>query len=205
INSDELKTESVPDFKRMEKDDPPTYYIKATLNEDRYQIDGQMNVTIDNPGTETIIFYTYPYSLSPMKIKKVLLNGVEVTFSYDQKQLSIKNPKEEKELNFSIDFETPVPRKGTRFGYKDDVWLITTWYPMLGVLNNNKNWMDRPDPIGMGDPFLFNYADYVVEWTSSPSIKWLSSGTLLSETMLDNKRKTTWKVEYVRNFALAGS
>jgi len=205
ISSDELKTESVPDFKRMEKDDPPTYYIKATLNEDRYQIDGQMNVTIDNPGTETIIFYTYPYSWSPMKIKKVLLNGVEVTFSYDQKQLSIKNPKEEKELNFSIDFETPVPRKGTRFGYKDDVWLITTWYPMLGVLNNNKNWMDRPDPIGMGDPFLFNYADYVVEWTSSPSIKWLSSGTLLSETMLDNKRKTTWKVEYVRNFALAGS
>src|SRR5699024_3393488 len=49
------------------------------------------------------------------------------------------------------------------------------------------------------------YADYVVEWTSSPSIKWLSSGTLLPETMLDNKRKTTWKVEYVRNFALAGS
>src|SRR5699024_2264644 len=109
ISSDELKTESVPDFKRMEKDDPPTYYIKATLNEDCYQIDGQMNVTIDNPGTETIIFYTYPYSWSPMKIKKVLLNGVEVTFSYDQKQLSIKNPKEEKELNFSIDFETPVP------------------------------------------------------------------------------------------------
>ncbi|KRG13401.1 hypothetical protein ACA29_08605 [Lederbergia galactosidilytica] len=57
----------------------------------------------------------------------------------------------------------------------------------------------------MGDPFLFNFADYVVEWTSSPSIKWLSSGPFLSETTIESNRKITWKVKNVRNFALAGS
>lgn len=204
-SSNELKPASVPTVKMTEKDYYPTYYIKATLNEESYQIDGQMNLTIHNPKTDSITFYTYPYSWSPMRIKKVYLNEKEVTFSYDQKQLVIKNQKEEKELNLTIEFMTPVPRKGTRFGYKDDVWLITTWYPMLGVLDNKKNWIERPDPIGMGDPFLFNYADYVVEWTSSSSIKWLSSGTLLSETMLDDQKKTIWKVNNVRNFALAGS
>lgn len=200
----DLKTSSTKITKK-EEESGPTYVIKAALNEESYKINGQMNVTIDNPGTDSILFYSYPYSSSSMRIKKVLINEQEVTFSYDQQQLIIKNLKKEKELHVFIEFETPIPRKGTRFGYKDDVWLITTWYPMLGVLDDSQNWIERPDPIGMGDPFLFNYANYVVEWTSSPSIKWLSSGTLLSETMVNGKRKTTWEVNGVRNFALAGS
>ncbi|MDC3414518.1 hypothetical protein NC797_17915 [Aquibacillus sp. 3ASR75-11] len=183
----------------------PTYYIRADLDEENYQIDGEVKVTIDNPKTDSILFYTYPYSWSPMRIKKVLLNEQEVPFSYNQKQLSIKNRKAQKELTIHIEFETPVPQKGTRFGFKDDIWLITTWYPMLGVLDDNKNWADRPDPIGMGDPFLFNFANYIVEWTSSPSINWLSSGTLVSDTIRNNRRTTTWQVNSVRNFALAGS
>lgn len=190
---------------QMEYEGIPTYYISAALDEENYQINGQVNVTIDNPGTNSILFYTYPYSFAPMRIRKVLLNDQEVTFSYDKQELSIKNPKEEEKLDISIEFETPVPRKATRFGYKDDIWLITTWYPMLGVLDESQNWIDRPDPIGMGDPFLFNFANYIVEWTSSPSINWLSSGVSLSETMVNNKRKSIWKVERVRSFALAGS
>ncbi len=200
----ELKTKATETM-QIENKSIPTYYIKATLDEKNYQINGQVNITIDNPGTNSILFYTYSYSWAPMKIRKVLLNDQEVPFSYDKKQLSIKNPKEEKKLAFSIEFETPVPRKGTRFGYKDDIWLITTWYPMLGVLDKNQNWINRPNPIGMGDPFVFNFANYIVEWTSSPSINWLSSGVSLSESVVNNKRKSIWKVENVRNFALAGS
>ncbi|WP_140392738.1 M1 family aminopeptidase [Virgibacillus dakarensis] len=185
--------------------DIPTYYITALLDDKSFQINGQVNLTINNPGTDTIVFYTYPYSWSSMNIKKVFLNDEIANFAYDRRQLTIKNPYKKKELSIQIEFQTPVPRRGTRFGYKDNVWLVTTWYPMLGVLDNNQNWVDRPDPIGMGDPYLFNFANYVVEWTSSPSIKWLSSGTLLSETMVGNERKMTWKVDGVRNFALAGS
>ncbi|ONK24529.1 hypothetical protein BLX87_05185 [Bacillus sp. VT-16-64] len=203
--SNNASENGISNDKEITKESKPTYYIKADLKESSYEIDGQMNVTIENPGTDFIAFYTYSYSWLPMKINKVVLNGEEVTFSYDKKQLLIQNPKEEKELTFSIEFITPVPREGTRFGYKEDVWLITTWYPMLGVLDEQQNWMTRPDPIGMGDPFLFNYADYVVEWSSSPSIKWVTSGDLTSDTIIENKRKTTWKVKNVRNFALAGS
>jgi hypothetical protein len=140
-----------------------------------------------------------------MKIKKVYLNEREIPYSYDQQQLTFQNSKKKNDLHIVIEFETPIPRKGTRFGYKDDVWLLTTWYPMLGVLDDNRQWINRPDPIGMGDPYLFDFANYVVEWTSLPSIKWLSSGTLVSETMVKDKRKTTWQINGVRNFALVGS
>jgi len=163
---------SIPNVSNLEIELIPTYYIKASLNEEKHEIHGQMNLSIVNPDTDTIVFYTYSYAWSPMIIKKVLLDQKEITFSYNQKQLVINNSKADKILNFTIEFITPVPNKGTRFGYKDNVWLITTWYPMLGVLDKNKNWFDRPDPIGMGDPFLFNYADYVVEWTGSTSIFW---------------------------------
>ncbi|KRG13402.1 hypothetical protein ACA29_08610 [Lederbergia galactosidilytica] len=122
---------SVTNVKDSKTDHVPTYYIKASFNEESYQIDGQMNITIENPKTDSVVFYTYPYAWSPMIIKKVLLNEVVVPFSYDQKQIVVENPKEEKKLNFTIEFKTPVPRKGTRFGYKDDVWLITTWYPCM--------------------------------------------------------------------------
>jgi hypothetical protein len=204
-NSHAESKANVSEDVNIQKESVPTYRIKAALNEENYQIIGQLELTIDNPGTNTILFYTYPYSWSPMKIKKVYLNERDVPFSYDQQQLTFNNPKEENELHIMIEFETPVPRKGTRFGYKDGVWLLTTWYPMLGVMDNNLNWINRPDPIGRGDPYLFHFANYVVEWTSSSSIKWLSSGTLVSEAMVKDKRKTTWKINGVRNFALVGS
>lgn len=210
IRNDQDQTSKMPGKStvktaKIKQKNLPEYYIKASLNSETYQIDGQVDITIDNPGTDSIMFYTYPYSWSPMEIKKVFLNDKKVAFTYDQKQLSIKNPNNQKELRISIEFKTPVPKKGTRFGYKDGVWLVTTWYPMLAVLDENKNWRNRPDPIGMGDPYLYNFADYVVEWTSSPSIKWLSSGNQFSETLVDNKRKTIWKANSVRNFAIAGS
>jgi hypothetical protein len=189
----------------IKKESLPTYHIKALLDEENYQIKGQLELTVDNPRTESVLFYTYPYSWLPMEIKKVYLNEMEVPFSYDQQQLTFKNQKEVKKLHIMIEFKTPIPRRGTRFGYKDDIWLLTTWYPMLGVMDDNQKWLNRPDPIGMGDPYLFNFANYVVEWTSSPSIKWLSSGKLVSEKMVNDKRRTTWKINSVRNFALVGS
>ncbi len=192
----------------------PQYYLKAVLDDKNTLIRGELELTAANPGTEKLWFYAYP-PWSPIKIKDVMLNDKKVQYSYEGKNLVFANQTGQREIKVKIQFETPVPRAGTRFGVKDNTWLLTTWYPMLGVLDKNKQWVKRPDPRGMGDPFYFAFADYTVEWTSPANIKWVTSGTLQSEkdaTVADsaygsNKplKTTVWKVNQVHNFALVGS
>lgn len=183
----------------------PNYYIQAALDEKKFHIQGELELFMKNPGTETIEFYAYPYAWAPMKIMDVKLNNQENTFEFDGKTLTFNNQIEEEDLHIWIQFETPIPQGGTRFGVKDNVWLITTWYPMLGVLNEQNQWLKRPDPVGMGDPFYFRFANYTVEWTTPSNIKWLSSGHLESEETIGEKKTTIWKVDQVRNFGLVGS
>lgn len=202
-NQNSSPLEGQPSVK-VEKD-LPQYHIQATLNPQKYVIRGNLELTAKNPGTDELLFYAYPYTWLPMKIIDVKLNDKEVDFAFDGKNLTFPNQKELKEMNVWIDFETAVPQKPTRFGVKDNVWLLTTWYPMLGVLDDKNQWIPRPDPIGMGDPFFFRYADYTVEWTSPASFKWLSSGHLEASTVSGKQAKTVWKVNQVRNFAFVGS
>lgn len=187
------------------KENLPHYLIRATLDDQSYQINGEVELTMYNPGTKTLLFYAYPYDWMPMKINEVRMNDQQIDYEYDQKNLTFKNITEEEQIHISIQFETLVPRGGTRFGVKDNVWLMTTWYPILGVLNDQNQWIKRPDPIDMGDPFYFRFANYTVEWTSSSDIQWVSSGTLQYETVIDDLKQITWEVDQVRNFALVGS
>jgi hypothetical protein len=159
----------------------PNYFICASLDEQNYQITGELELSMNNVGTDTILFYTYPYSWASMKINNVRLNGQLVDYDYDGKNLLFNNVKETTRIHVAIEFETPVPQQGTRFGVKDGVWLITTWYPILGVLNERNEWIKRPDTIDFGDPFYFRFANYKVYWTSDVDIKWLSSGTFKKE------------------------
>ncbi|MHB8172002.1 MAG: M1 family aminopeptidase [Thermincolia bacterium] len=211
------KEKPVEKIQPAEKEIPalPQYYLKAALDDRNYLIRGELELTAPNPGTDKLWFYAYP-PWSPIKIKEVKLNEKKVQHSYEGKNLTFANEAGQREIKVKILFETPVPRAGTRFGVKDNTWLLTTWYPMLGVLDKNKQWVKRPDPRGMGDPFYFGFADYTVEWTSPANIKWVTSGALQSEKDatvansaygVKNKplKTTVWKVKQVHNFALVGS
>lgn len=209
-NIDNQKKEEIKEAPAL-----PQYYIKAFLDDKNYLIQGELELTANNPGTEKLLFYAYP-DWSPIRIKGVKLNDKAAPHVYEGKNLTFANEKESPEIKVQISFETPVPTAGTRFGVKDDIWLITTWYPLLGVLDENKEWIKRPDPRGMGDPFYFHFADYKVEWIAAEEIKWLSSGQLKSEeaeviagegesTRKTGRQKTLWEVKQVNNFALVGS
>lgn len=198
----------------------PQYHIKATLDERACIIRGEVELTTRNPGTEKLLFYAYP-PWNQMRITTVMLNGKAVQYEFEGKNLTFPNKPGAGEIRVRINFETPVPRAGTRFGVKDNTWLITTWYPMLGVMDKNRQWIKRPDPRGMGDPFYFDYADYRVEWTSPAEIKWVTSGAMQAEREVQQAvqgqesgksdrppqryRTTVWEVDQVRNFALVGS
>lgn len=158
----------------------PQYYIKAALDDQKYLIRGELELKALNPGTPKLLFYAYP-PWSPMRISAVKINGKAVQFEFEGKNLVFANDPAQREIQVQIQFETPVPRAGTRFGVKDNTWLITSWYPMLGALDKNRQWIKRPEPRGMGDPFFFRFADYKVEWTSPADIKWVTSGALKSD------------------------
>ena len=203
---DDLQAGSAGIKEKVDKREPyPDYTIKASLDEESARIQGKLELTVENPGTDQLLFYAYPYDWAPMDIHEVQLNGQEIGFEFDGKNLTVNNEKEKRTLDVWIEFETPVPRTGTRFGVKDNVWLITTWYPMLGVLDEDGQWIERPNPINMGDPFYFNFANYTVEWTAPSDFKWVSSGSLESETADEEQNTAVWKVDRVRNFALVGS
>lgn len=201
--------------KEQSEETLPRYYIKASLDDKNFLIQGILELTTNNPGTEKLLFYAYP-DWSPIRIKGVKLNGSAIPYDYEGKNLTFANDQETPEINIQISFETPVPTAGTRFGVKDNIWLITTWYPLLGVLDQHKEWIRRPDPRGMGDPFYFGFADYKVEWTAAEEIKWVTSGQLMSEeaevitdagksTEKTGRKKNLWEVKQVNNFALVGS
>lgn len=201
----QITSKSVPSINQQLIQTYPNYHIQATLNEEQFFIQGELALSMNNPDTEKILFYAYPYDWAPMKITDVKVNSQPISFEFDGKNLSFNNQREVKDLEIRIQFETPVPQAATRFGVKDNVWLITKWYPILGVLNDQKQWIERPNPVWRGDPFYFRFANYTVEWTAPANIKWVSSGRLESEETVGQQKKMIWKVEQVRNFAFVGS
>lgn len=199
-------TNDSPQAEKGNKEQDLNYNIKANLDEVNYKIKGKVAITFKNPGTTKLLFYTYPYRWTPMNIKKVFVNGREMGFNYDKANLTFKNIDSET-VRVVIEFETPIPKSETRFGYNDGVWLLTNWYPMLGLIDEeNGEWIKRPNPVGFGDPFYYQFADYTVEWLSSSDIKWVSTGSLMSQDNKTNKKSTMrLKANGVRNFALVGS
>ncbi len=188
----------------------PHYIIKAQLNEQKAIIDGNMTVKTIVPANDTLVFNSYPtYVANNMVIHDVFLNSTSVPFTFknDQLLIPIKDIAidQTQPLVVDISFTVKVPQMGTRFGVKDGIWLLTTWYPTLNVLDENNEWYPRPNPMGYGDPFYFEHSDYDVYLLAPKEIKWLGSGPLISETDSDGQVLLHWQESMIRNFALVGS
>lgn len=184
----------------------PVYEIDAELKTERHEINGTLAVSFDNPGTEQILFYLYQYEWSPMKIREVRFPAEKTEFTVHDRAISFANKFRKRErLTVEIDFTATVPQSGTRFGEKDGVWLLTHWHPMLGVLSANGEWLMPQAPIGFGDPFYYQHADYLVHFTAPGGIKWVTSGTEEQRNGQQGRERITWKAEKTLNFALAGS
>lgn len=143
----------------------------------------------------------------PFEIKSITTKNKSVPYTRSGRTLMIENPNQESELvELQIKYSVPIPRQGTRFGIKDNVWLLTNWYPQLAVLSREGIWMFPPVPKGYGDPFYYQYGNYTVHLVSPSSFQWVSSGEWVGEeTKGENVIRTTWEVSGVLGFALVGS
>ena len=202
----------------------PHYVIKAQLNAQKSSISGSMTIKMKKPAGDVLVFNNYsPGNMNNMTIHEVQINDIYTKYTFTNNQLQIKlndydsnrsnesnnaydsNSANDDLLKINISFNTRIPQTGTRFGVKDNVWLLTTWYPILNVQDADNQWYERTNPVGYGDPFYFEHADYDVYLLAPNNIDWVTSGTLVSEEPSDNLNTYHWQESTIRNFALVGS
>lgn len=189
------------------KDLNPVYKIQAELHTSEAKITGKMTMEFDNPKTTDIRLYIYDYLWNKMTVKSIRYKDKPLPFERGQSLVKMANPLgNELRGTLTVEFENPVPRRGTRFGVKDDIWTLTTWYPMLGAQNQKGVWYDPPQRVDFGDPFIYHYADYDVTFTSPQGYKWVSSwGRGQSTAVNGNKQQIRYQGKNLLNFAMVGS
>ncbi|MGG4494382.1 stalk domain-containing protein [Brevibacillus reuszeri] len=189
------------------KDLHPSYTIQAELHTSEAKISGKMTVEFDNPKTKDIRLYVYDYIWNKMAVKSIRYKDKSLPFSREISVVKLDNPfGNELRGALTIEFENPVPRRGTRFGVKDDIWTLTTWYPMLAAQNQQGSWYDPPQRIDFGDPFIYHYADYDVSFVSPRGYQWVSSwGRGETREVDGSKQEVHYQAKKLLNFALVGS
>ncbi|MFM1653036.1 M1 family aminopeptidase [Brevibacillus sp. B_LB10_24] len=197
-----------PPLPSLVKELHPVYQIKAELNPDESEITGSMTLQFDNPKTAEIFLYIYDYTWSPITITSLQVGDKPAVFQRRGAIVTLKPPKEEASgrLTLQIAFRSKVPRGCTRFGMRENIWTLTNWYPMLGSLNQQNQWYEPPKPVGYGDPFFYQYADYDVSFVSPGAYRWVSSwGRGEGKPVSDGKQEVRYTARRVLNFALVGS
>ncbi len=189
------------------KDLHPVYTIRAQLYDAEAKISGQIQLEFDNPKQSQIYLYLYDYPQYPMKIQAIHYGKQPIPFDR-QKQVVRMNGAftQEARMQLLIDFETMVPRGGSRFGVKDNIWAVTNWFPLLGALDQQNRWYEPPQRIGFGDPFVYHYADYEVYFTSPKPFQWVSTWGRGQVNSVDAARQQIhYSAKHVINFSLVGS
>ncbi|MFE1626793.1 stalk domain-containing protein [Brevibacillus reuszeri] len=189
------------------KDLHPAYKIQAELHTTEAKISGKMTVEFDNPKTKDVRLYVYDYIWNKMSVKSIRYKERALPFNREISVVKLDNPfGNELRGELTIEFENPVPRRGTRFGVKDDIWTLTTWYPMLAAQNQQGNWYDPPQRIDFGDPFIYHYGDYDVSFVSPRGYQWVSSaGRGQIRELEGSKQEIHYQGKKLLNYALVGS
>lgn len=196
-----------PPIPSLVKDLKPHYRIRAELHTSEAKIKGTVTLDFDNPGTKDLRLFIYDYKWSPMSITSIRYKDKSLPFNRRQAVVQFANPLgQEKRGTLTIQFENSVPRRGTRFGVKDDIWTLTTWYPMLGAQNQSGQWYEPPQRIDFGDPFVYHYGDYDISFISPQGYKWVSTvGIGESKPLEGNRQEVHYNGKKLLNFALVGS
>lgn len=196
-----------PPLPSLVKDLHPKYTIQAELHTSEAKITGKLTLEFDNPKTKDLNLYVYDYLWNKMTVKSIRYKNQSLPFERELSVVKLANPFGSMARDtVTIEFENPVPRRGTRFGVKDDIWTLTTWYPMLAAQNQQGKWYDPPKRIDFGDPFVYHYADYDVSFISPQGYKWVSSwGRGEAKAVDGSRQQVRYQGKRLLNFALVGS
>lgn len=105
------------------------------------------------------------------------------------------------DITVEMKWKAQIPRLSYRYGYKDGVYMLGSFYPALNVYDD-QGWRTSYDS-AFGDPFCFNCADYVVRLNIPEAYSMVSTGSVVETIAEDNGRQfITVIAENARDFAM---
>ncbi len=153
----------------------------------------------------------YPNGFSPgwIEIQLVTADGSPVHYNIggytnDILAILLDKPLEPgSSISIRMEYIVKIPNSIGRFGYGDNTFNITNWYPIACVYDHD-GW--NTDPYyAIGDPFYSDVANYHVSIKAPPDYVIASTGNILD--VKDDGGHTVWDIEalVVRDFAWLAS
>ena len=144
-----------------------------------------------------------------IEIEKVISNNDNLIWNIEGDKetilnIKLKEPvKKGKSIDLYLEYKVKLPTTKDRFGYHDNGINCGNWYPIACVYDKN-GW--NLDPYyKLGDPFYSETSNYKVSITTPKDMIVASSGNILSEDVIGDKK--TYNIEglLLRDFAWAAS
>jgi hypothetical protein len=146
-----------------------------------------------------------------VKLAKVQVQGTDAAHSYEGEdgtilKIDLAQPLLSAEtVEVTIDFSVSIPHAYGRFGWNENVFAVSRWYPILSVLKDD-GWKNYPF-YPFHRPFYSDSAYYSVELTIDADQTPAHSGELIrEEAVSDGKKKLFIDSKFpIREFSLAMS
>ena len=106
-------------------------------------------------------------------------------------------------MKLSYDFVAKIPNNADRFGFSNDIYNVTTFYPILAEYVDG-DW-SHTGYISTGECFYSEISNYNVRLTVPEGYKVASTGECKDTASKDGKLTYTFEAPYVRDFVFCAS
>ncbi|NNK90228.1 MAG: M1 family metallopeptidase, partial [Saprospiraceae bacterium] len=103
-----------------------------------------------------------------------------------------------KKVVIDVEYELEIPYRFSRFGYQDNVYNFTQWYPKPAVYDKN-GWHPMPY-LDLGE-FYYDFGDYKVEIDIPVGLEMASTGVVSNTRLKDDRKSITINASNVTDFA----
>lgn len=106
-------------------------------------------------------------------------------------------------MTLSYDFKTMIPNNADRFGFSNDIYNVTNFYPILAEYVDGE-W-SHAGYFTVGECFYSEISDYKVRLTVPDGYNVASTGETKDISRNDGNQKYTFEAPYVRDFVFCAS
>ncbi|MDI9479782.1 MAG: M1 family metallopeptidase [Syntrophomonadaceae bacterium] len=148
--------------------------------------------------------YYAGFNSAGIEFDEILVNFKPVDYIKDDVSLQLM-PTEDilpgQDITVEMQWKSQIPLLSYRYGYKDGVFMLGSFYPVLNVYDD-QGWRTSYNS-AFGDPFCFNCADFVVRLNIPEAYSMVSTGSIVEKIAEGNGRYfVTAAAENVRDFGL---
>ncbi len=151
----------------------------------------------------------YPNGVSygKFELESLMIGGEEVSPRYlnadkDILVVDLKSPlMPQKSVDINFVYNIKLPNINHRFGFGENTINLGNFYLIACVYDNNEGFFSNSYHYN-GDPFYSDIANYKAKVTYDKNFVLASTGDVLSESDVENKKQTEISAKAVRDFAL---